>query len=198
MLGVAACAADPPRDGATLYADECAHCHGPSGDGYADEVASALADRNLQASASDAFLHENIARGRPSTKMIAWSTANGGPLDDAEIDAVIGFVRGFQPNLLPAELDESALAGSEAEGDVLYRQRCGDCHGSTGKGDLSPSIANPLFLELASDGYLRFAIGRGRGARVLKSWMPSYLENGFTAEQIDSLVWYVRALGAKN
>src|ERR1700761_7902702 len=79
--------------GAALYARMCAVCHGPSGEGYAADHAPALAQPNFLASASDAYLRKAVARGRAGTTMSAWSQARGGPLVDADVDAVVAYLR---------------------------------------------------------------------------------------------------------
>jgi mono/diheme cytochrome c family protein len=85
------------------------------------------------------------------------------------------------------------------DGTTLYGSFCVACHGDGGQGmrypgmDPFPSIANPDFLDLASDEFLAATIRRGRpGTR-----MPGLgdREGGLSEEEIDTLVDHLRRLG---
>jgi cytochrome c oxidase cbb3-type subunit 3 len=60
--------------GATIYAAKCASCHGAKGQGG---KYNALANPELLASASDAFLATTIERGRAGTPMVAFGAKVG-------------------------------------------------------------------------------------------------------------------------
>ena len=72
--------------GAALYASTCAECHGESGLGI---TAPSLGDPALLANASDAFLKHAIVHGREGTPMVSFAEQ----LDEAEIDAVVAYLR---------------------------------------------------------------------------------------------------------
>lgn len=72
--------------GATIYADNCAVCHGAEGEGVS---APALGNPMLLATATDHFLRYAIAEGRDGTPMLAFKET----LDSTEIDAVTAFLR---------------------------------------------------------------------------------------------------------
>lgn len=82
-------AAGDPKRGAPVYAARCASCHGPKGRGgkYV-----ALANPELLASATDAFLASTIERGRAGTPMQAFA----GKLGYSEIDDVVALLRSWQ------------------------------------------------------------------------------------------------------
>ena len=196
---VRAPAPTPTPDGAALYAKMCALCHGKQGEGYAAPKATALNNPDFLAAASDEYLFENIARGRPGTRMSAWSAAHDGPLSDAEIRALVRFIRGWQTEP-SVKLSEAPLAGDAQRGAALYAQQCAVCHGEQGQGlDTSPaapqgapSLNNPVFLETASDGFIRYAIAKGRRGTA----MPAF-EGTLTQQQIDDLVAFIRSLGTE-
>lgn len=148
-------------DGAALYASHCALCHGAEGQGYAADSADALANPAFLAVASDAFLRRAIERGRPGTSMSAWGEAFGGPLDAAELDALVQTVRAFAA-VEPSEVDAGVVTGSASRAKAYYQVKCQSCHGVEGRGGMFMSISNPEFLASASDGYLRRAISEGR------------------------------------
>ena len=60
-----------------------------------------------------------------------------------------------------------------------------------GRGGSAPSLSNPEFLEAAGDGFIRYAIARGRrGTR-----MAAY-ESQLAAQQIDDLTALIRSWGS--
>lgn len=78
-----------PVAGALVYAQNCAMCHGPQGEG---RVGAALA-REWPAIQVDQFLRQTIANGVPNTLMPGWSREKGGPLTQEEIDDVEAYLR---------------------------------------------------------------------------------------------------------
>ena len=153
-------------DGATLWGSFCAACHGPSGEGMRYGGASAFpaaANPDFLAIASDRFLRETIAHGRPGRRMPAWGEGEGG-LRPEEIDAVIAHLRVLGGGVAaPAEREPLRwAAGDAAVGARLYADSCASCHGASGEGKEGPALANPRFLAAASDTYLVESIRRGR------------------------------------
>jgi mono/diheme cytochrome c family protein/rhodanese-related sulfurtransferase len=72
--------------GAQLFAEHCASCHGPEGQGGAG---NALGNPVFLATASDAYIREGIRRGRAGTPMVAWREL----LSEPQIDAITAFLR---------------------------------------------------------------------------------------------------------
>lgn len=85
------------------------------------------------------------------------------------------------------------------DGQTIFTATCAACHGANGQGIRfpglvpNPSITNADFLELASDDFLFATIQKGRPGRPMLAWGER--ENGFTADEIKSLIAYIRALG---
>lgn len=81
--------------GGRIYADQCAECHGETGQGVS---APSLGDQALLAHASDHFLRYAIVNGRDGTPMAAFADT----LSDSEIDGVVAYLRsqasGWSPN----------------------------------------------------------------------------------------------------
>jgi cytochrome c oxidase cbb3-type subunit 3 len=165
-------------DGAALYASYCALCHGDNAEGYTADNASALANDSFLAAASDAFLTRSIERGRPGTSMSAWGASHGGPLSDAQIALLVRHLRGAsaQP---PVPVDDIQVTGSAARAQAYYDVKCKQCHADKGLGGMYMSIANPEFLSVASDGFLRYAIREGR---------PGTPMQAFTGELPDQII----------
>ena len=77
-------------DFATLYAENCAGCHGAEGRGGA---AIALADPVYLAIADDASIREVIAEGVSGTAMPAFAESAGGMLTDKQIEVITNEIR---------------------------------------------------------------------------------------------------------
>ena len=82
-------------DGARLYADACATCHGARGEG---KEGPALANARLLAAATDTYLVETIRRGRGGTSMPGFGAASPAHrvLSDPEIEAIVRFLRSWE------------------------------------------------------------------------------------------------------
>lgn len=84
-----------PTAGAALYADNCASCHGASGEGA---EGPALDNSVLLGSATDTYLVETIRRGRRGTSMAAFaaSSPTHATLSPDEIEAIVAFIRTWE------------------------------------------------------------------------------------------------------
>ena len=173
--------------GQALYGRYCAFCHGDRGEGYRADHATQLANEELLATASDGYLRRSIERGRPGTTMSAWSKARGGPLEAEDIDAIVALIRswGRRPY---ASVDGEKVEGDAARGGPIYERACQGCHGAGGRGGTAPQLSNAELLAVASDGFLRAAIARGRPGTP----MPAY-EGQLAAGEIGDLVKLLRS-----
>lgn len=181
-------------DGQVLYARMCALCHSDAGGGYAAPASPALANPNFLAVADDAYLFENIARGRPGTRMSAWAESYGGPLSDEQVRAIVRHIRVWQAK--PAvDAADVTVAGDAERGAQVYADHCVVCHGENGGGrdeaadapDGAPSLNNPVFLDTASDGFIRYSIAEGRPGTPMAGYAGV-----LTDQQIDDLVAFIR------
>ena len=77
------------HDGARLYAQHCAACHGAQGKGG---VGVPLALPDFLAQANDNYLRQTIRLGRPGRVMPAFAQ-----LSDAEVNAIVGYLRALAP-----------------------------------------------------------------------------------------------------
>jgi mono/diheme cytochrome c family protein len=89
--------------GETLYATNCSRCHGPEGQGT--QRAPSLNVKGYLGSTSDLALEQIITLGVPDTAMPAW----GDRMSAAEIQAIVGFLRAWEPTA--PEVAEPARAG---------------------------------------------------------------------------------------
>jgi len=157
--------------GAALYGQYCSLCHGSNGEGYQADEANALSNEAFLSAATDDFLRGSISHGRPGTPMSAWSMDYAGPLSPQDIDDVVAFMRTWQEHTLPG-IHSTVISGDPSAAEPIYQQHCESCHGIQGQGATAVSIANPWFLELASDGFLLHAIDVGRPGTLMAAWDP--------------------------
>ena len=89
--------------GASIFANECASCHGEHG---ASGTFVQIGNSELLATASNGFLRYAIRGGRASTAMPAFEQKLG----DAAIDDVIAYLRSLPPSASPQKRAQAAKA----------------------------------------------------------------------------------------
>ena len=189
--GAAACGSEGEdpwlAQGSQLYGQYCALCHGASGEGYRSDMADALSNQQFLATASDLLLRTSIARGRPGTPMSAWGNARGGPLSDPQVYAIARWIRNWQtaPSI---PVDVIHVDGSSERAQPQWDVRCASCHGPKGQGGTYMSVSNPEFLAVAGEGFLRWALAKGRSDTAMLGF-----ESELTAQSIDDLVVLIRS-----
>ncbi|MFT5432659.1 MAG: cytochrome c oxidase cbb3-type subunit 3 [Myxococcota bacterium] len=169
------------------YATYCALCHGPIGEGYVADGATALNNQQWLTTASDGFIRDAILKGRPGTPMSAWAAERGGPLSNVEVDALVKLIRGWQTEVnvtLPTE-DATGVPG---RAEPLYEFHCAECHGTAGTGQPYLALDNPELLASGSDAFFRYAIAKGRAGTPMLGY-----ETTLTTQGIDDLVALMRS-----
>ena len=195
LMGVAwpASAAD---EGAGLYRQHCAACHGNDGLGG---VGMPLALPDFLAVADDRYLRTTIRRGRPGRVMPAFTQ-----LREEEVNALVRHIRTWKTPEAKSQPPLQARPGSAVRGSQLYAQHCASCHGAKGQGGhgtgvtfsrprdypiLAPALNNPGFLAAASDDMIKTTLARGRAGTP----MVSFREKGLSDKSLDDIVTYVRS-----
>lgn len=85
------------------------------------------------------------------------------------------------------------------DGATLWGTFCAACHGPSGEGmrypgeTAFPAAANPDFLAIASDRFLRETIVHGRPGRRMPAWGES--EGGLRPAEVEAVIAHLRALG---
>ena len=193
LTASAACSRkEPPpptaeKKGAAIYARICTVCHGAAGEGYKADQAPALRNPEYLASASDGLLRESILNGRRGSTMSAWGRQSGGPLTDADADAVVAFLRTWQTKDAVV-MDEKPLTGDAGRGSALYHQECLKCHGARGTEGPNARLRDPGFLANASNGFLRLAIRNGRAGTLMLPFAAKLGDQG-----VEDLVAFMRS-----
>jgi len=179
-------------DGESLFGVFCASCHGPAGEGRSlaslGTIVPGLRNPDVHALLDREALRFMLKTGRPGRFMPAWGAAGAG-LSDAEIDALIDYLRADLE--APPSFDEVRAARVERGlGRRIFGNDCAACHGSDGSGTvIGPSLTNPEFQFVADDEYLYRTITTGRSGTA----MPAH--RGYDARTIASLIDWIRSSG---
>jgi cytochrome c oxidase cbb3-type subunit 3 len=181
--------------GDELYARHCSSCHGIDGSGG---VGVPLSLPSFLNSVSDSYLKKTVRLGRPGRIMPAFED-----LSDAQLEAIVKYVRTWSDKSAPAE-DTTVVQGDSEKGRQLFLKHCVQCHGEEGRGGkgtgvtlsrkrdlpiIAPALNNPGFLASASDVMIRDTITLGREGTP----MTSMLVAGLTEKNIDDIVVYIRS-----
>jgi len=188
------------QQGAELYAQFCAVCHGENGMG---RVGATLA-KDWPSVRPDLDIRTTIANGVQNALMPAWSQARGGPLTDQEIDSLVAFIMTWgssgAPNFTPAATFTALppvtplpdIEGDTTRGAVLFQQNCIMCHGEAGQGKIGKTLAKD-WSAVRPDLFISNAIANGVQNTAMPAW--SQANGGPLADQeINDLTAYVLAL----
>lgn len=195
-------------EGQIVYAENCAVCHNAAGEGLGANPA--LNTEAVKLMDYDT-LYKTIARGRYNTAMPAWSVTDGGPLNDAQINAVIALIQygdwretqiavadmGLAPRVplsvtVPITVLETIAAlpdgAALAKGVELYAANCIACHGTNGEGSsLAPALNDPVIRTERTTDQLSKTIGLGSPGTVMAGW-----NQRLSSEEIDALVTLIQ------
>lgn len=192
VMPVAAIAAP---DGAYLYSNNCAACHGSNGSGG---VGVPLANSSFLKSVSERYIFQTIRKGRPGRVMPSYEQ-----LSDAQVHAIVKHIRSWSSDEAPV-YEQTPVSGNPENGAKLFKQHCASCHGANGEGGkgtgvtfsrprdlpiLAPALNNHGFLESASDLFIKKTLMNGREGTP----MVSFLQHGLTEKDINDVVSYVRS-----
>jgi cytochrome c oxidase cbb3-type subunit III len=179
----------------TLYAQNCAGCHGARGRGGAS---IALANPVYLAIVDETVLRNVVANGVQGTSMPAFAQRAGGMLTDEQINAITSGIFshwGHKQVLDGANPPSYAAkaAGNVDHGQVAFGTYCASCHGSEGRGTPKGSaITNDSFLALVSDQGLRTVVIAGKPELGAPDWRGNVPRRPMTDQEItDAVAWLV-------
>jgi len=188
-------------DFTTLYAQNCAGCHGAEGRGGA---AIGLANPVYLAIANDASIRKVTAQGVPGTAMPAFAQSAGGMLTDGQIDVITKEIRSrwSQPGILNGvELPSyaSKSTGDAQRGEAAYKTFCESCHGPVGRGGQKASaISDDSFLALVSDQSLRTIVIAGRSELGAPDWRGNLPGRPMSDQEITDVVAWLASRRSQN
>ncbi len=169
-IGLAQTIAPTPQDlanGQRIFQSQCAHCHGPRGEGGRG---ANLARPHLRRAADDPALFKIIDEGIEGTEM------PGAGMTIPETWQVVAFVKSL------GRMPPGNLSGNPARGEQVYAaNRCAGCHTIHGRGGaLGPDLTDvgarrsPQHLRASviepeaevADGFLQVRVTPRKGPRV--------------------------------
>ncbi|MGW8250839.1 MAG: cytochrome c [Anaerolineales bacterium] len=187
----------------TLYAQNCAVCHGLAGEGIGSTPAL---NRNELRSTDFIALDKVITRGLYGTSMPAWSQGDGGPLSEYQIGLLVTLIQQgdwgqvqdrvvnlgltplipftAQPDPTVIELTKTLPQGEAlAKGIETYATQCVACHGPDGLGtSLAPAL-NTADLRIKEAATIERTILNGVSGTLMAPW-----QGALSAEEIASLL----------
>jgi len=198
IVAIASAQGDQIAQGAKLYADNCVVCHGAQGEG---RVGARLKD--FPSINPTAFVKATVANGVPGSRMPAWSQATGGPLTDAELDAIAAFVATWTTgNITPAPTEPppvltplptvAGVSGDPTRGAQVFQQNCKVCHGDKGEGRTGARLAKS-FASAFPAAYIKQVVSDGVNGSVMPAWAQSS-GGPLMAQQIDDVTAFVVSL----
>ena len=178
-------------DFGTLYAQNCAGCHGAEGHGGAS---IALANPVYLAIINEKAMHNVVANGIRGTSMPAFAQSAGGLLTEEQINVIIsGIFSGWgRKGVLDGANPPSYTAkttGNAEHGEIVFGTYCASCHGSDGGGTSKGSaITNDSFLALVSNQGLRTIVITGRPELGAPDWRGNVPGKPMSDQEITDVV----------
>jgi cytochrome c oxidase cbb3-type subunit III len=187
-------------DFGTLYAENCAACHGAEGRGGAS---IALANPVYLAIVDENAVHNVVANGVHGTSMPAFAESAGGLLTDEQINAITsgmfsrwgrkGIFDGINPPSYAAR-----TTGDASRGEIAFGTYCASCHGSGGQGSKASAVSNDSFLALVSDQGLRTLVITGRPELGAPDWRANITGKAMSDQEITDVVAWLASRRVKS
>jgi mono/diheme cytochrome c family protein len=194
------------EEGAQLFAENCSACHGQFGQGGPNptrpgDMISPISSADFLRTRDDATLRNIISQGQPDFGMSPFGSANGGPLDDDEIDSLVAYIRSWEANPPTVSLPEAPTptqaptltptqpAQGPLTAEQIFKGICAQCHGLNGEGNSGPAINTEEFQAKYDDQALFELISKG-----IPSTPMIGVGGVFSDDQIKQLVSFVRNL----
>lgn len=177
--------------GQRIFQRDCAHCHGPEGDGMsANRETLHPAPFDLTSfELTESFVRRIVRDGLPGTDMPGWRLGT-----DEEVRAVSAYTVGLsRPDALPPEESYAPPEALHEAGSRVYTMHCVSCHGEQGTGDgpdASQHLPRPASFADMRPSYAaaQRVIENGVHGTAMASWPL------LTAPEIQAVTFYIRTL----
>lgn len=173
-----------------LYAENCAVCHGASGEGIGNNPP--LNGESVQMM-SETDLSRVISRGRDNTLMAGWAIEEGGVFSNPQISDFVVFVQQVNwdfvemrvaelgltpPEIIEMEISQEAMTYLEnlpdgeklGDGFVVYAENCAACHGANGAGTMIAPAVNSTDLRKTPEQELIEVVNKGVPGTIMAGW----------------------------
>jgi cbb3-type cytochrome c oxidase subunit III len=198
-------------DGRSIFLVNCAACHQPTGLGGGPYPP--LAGNPDVNQVDSAALIQTVLNGRTGPITVNGTQYGGnmpswrGQLSDAEIAAVLTYVRSAWHNSGPAVSEDQVAAARAPEalsGAALFAAKCSTCHQALGQGtDTYPPLARNPVVTAADPSAMIAVIVNGRtgsltvNGKTFNGRMPTW-KGQLTDADIASVATYVRSSWGNN
>jgi cbb3-type cytochrome c oxidase subunit III len=198
-------------DGKAIFLLNCAVCHQATGRGGGPYPP--LAGNPDVNAADSANLIQTVLNGRTGPITVNGTQYGGnmpswrGQLSDAQIAAVLTYVRTAWQNGAPAVSEDQVAAARAPEalsGAELFAAKCSTCHQPAGQGtDVYPPLAGNLVVTAADPSTMIGVIVNGRtgpiavGGKTFNGQMPTW-KGQLTVANIAAVATYVRSAWGNN
>jgi mono/diheme cytochrome c family protein len=138
--------------GQALYTQNCASCHGDNGQGgpnpaSPNEIIPPIGTANFLNTRDDMTLFQIISQGQSDQGMPPFGTANGGGLEDDQINSIVAYIRSWQMNPPITTAPQFTLPTLTMSTQDIYSTICAQCHGQNGQG----TVTGPTLNDLSDD-----------------------------------------------
>lgn len=193
-------------DGKAIFLLNCAVCHGAAGRGGGPYPP--LAHNEVVNAVDSAGIIQTVLNGRTGPITVGGVQYGGnmpswrGQLSDAQIAAVLTYVRTAWGNGAPAVSEDQVAAARSPEalsGAAIFAARCATCHQSTGEGtSVYPPLAGNPVVTVADPTAMIAIVVNGRSGplivngKTFNAAMPTW-KGTLTNADIASVATYVRS-----
>lgn len=176
--------------GQTLFEQNCAPCHGDFGEGgpnpgNPNQIIAAIGTAEFLNTRDDTTLFQIISQGQPDQGMSPFGTANGGTLEDDQINSIVAYLRSWQANPPVTTPPQFSLPAVSLSADDIYKKICAQCHGQNGEG----TTVGPTLNDLSDDTDQEISAVISRG--ITNTTMLSF-ESLLSDSQLQGLVAIIR------
>jgi mono/diheme cytochrome c family protein len=188
------------EEGARLYAENCAVCHGEDGEGRVGATLS----KDWPSIRPDLRVRASIENGIEGSPMPPWLQANGGPLTSEQIDAVVAYILSWEtggariipptPTYIPRPVltTPPEVEGDPNHGAIVFDKNCAVCHGANGEGRVGATLAK-FWPSIRADLSIQRTITNGVEGSPMPAWSQA---NGgpLTETEINDVTAFVMTL----
>ena len=179
--------------GQTLFAQNCAPCHGDLGQGglnpaNSNQIIAAIGTAEFLDTRDDTTLFQIISQGQPDQGMSPFGISNGGNLDDDQLNSIVAFLRSWQANPPVTTPQQFTVPTINLSAANVYTSLCAQCHGQNGEGSVGPKLND---LSDDTDQEISVVIQKG----LSNTYMPAF-GSVLSDTQIQGLVAIIRQFPA--